>query len=63
VKNINGKVPVALITGWNVKMEKSEMEDCGISLVIQKPFKMEQVLTLVQEGIVLRERFNTPVTS
>jgi two-component system cell cycle sensor histidine kinase/response regulator CckA len=62
VKNINGKVPVALITGWNVKMEKSEMEDCGISLVIQKPFRLEQVLTLVQEGIVLRERFNTPVT-
>ncbi len=63
VKNINDKVPVVLITGWNVKMEKSEMEDCGISLVIQKPFKMEQVLNLVQEGIVLRERFNAPVTS
>ena len=63
VKNINKNVPVALITGWNVEMEKTEMEDCGINLVIQKPFKIEQVLNLVQEGIVLRERFIAPVTS
>jgi CheY-like chemotaxis protein/anti-sigma regulatory factor (Ser/Thr protein kinase) len=63
VKNIKKNVPVALITGWNVEMEKSEMEDCGISLVIQKPFKIEQVLNLVQEGMVLKEHFNAPITS
>jgi PAS domain S-box-containing protein len=57
VKNINGKVPVALITGWNVKLEMSDMEDSGISLVIHKPFKMEQVLNLVQEGMILRDKF------
>jgi two-component system response regulator PilR (NtrC family) len=56
VKSINEKVPVALITGWNVKLDGSEMNDSGINLVIQKPFKMEQVLSLVQEGMLLRDQ-------
>ena len=58
VKKINGKVPVALITGWKVKLEETGMEESGISLIIQKPFKREQVLSLVQEGLVLQERSN-----
>jgi PAS domain S-box-containing protein len=56
VKSINEKVPVALITGWNVKLDGSEMNDSGINLVIHKPFKMEQVLNLVQEGMILRDQ-------
>ena len=56
VKSINRKVPVALITGWNVELDSSEMNDSGINLVIHKPFKMEQVLNLVQEGMLLRDQ-------
>ncbi len=56
VKSINEKVPVALITGWNVSLEESEKHDKGISLVIQKPFKMEQILNLVQEGMILKDQ-------
>jgi len=56
IKNINDKVPVALITGWNVKLDESEMNDCRINLVVQKPFKMEQILNLVQEGMILRDQ-------
>jgi len=56
VKSINEKVSVALITGWNVALDSSEMNDSGINLVIQKPFKMEQVLSLVQEGMLLRDQ-------
>ena len=59
VKSINEKVPVALITGWNVKLDESEMNDSGINLVIHKPFKMEQVLNLVQEGMLLRDQLKT----
>jgi len=58
IKSINGRVPVALITGWNIKLEKSEMKDKYVDLVIQKPFEIHQVLRLVQEGIELRDRFN-----
>jgi PAS domain S-box-containing protein len=57
IKSINDKVPVALITGWNVKLDESEMNDSRINLVVQKPFKMEQILNLVQEGMLLRDRF------
>jgi CheY-like chemotaxis protein len=57
VKSINEKVPVALITGWNVALDSSEMNKSGINLVIHKPFKMEQVLNLVQEGMILRKQF------
>jgi CheY-like chemotaxis protein len=56
VKSINGKVPVALITGWNIALDSSEMKDSGINLVIHKPFKMEQILNLVQEGMVLKDQ-------
>ena len=56
VKRINRKVPIALITGWNVALDGSEMNDSGINLVIHKPFKMEQVLKLVQEGMILRDQ-------
>jgi len=56
IKSINDKVPVALITGWNVKLDESEMNDNRINLVVQKPFKMEQILNLVQDGMILRDR-------
>lgn len=56
VKSINEKVPVALITGWNVSLEESEKNDKGINLVIQKPFRMEQILNLVREGMILKDQ-------
>ena len=57
IKGINGRVPVAIITGWDIKLDKSEMKDKWVDLVIQKPFEVEHVLRLVQEGMVLRDRF------
>jgi len=57
IKAINDKVPIALITGWNVELNKSGMQDNWIDFVVQKPFEMNQILKLVQEGMVLRDRF------
>jgi CheY-like chemotaxis protein len=57
VKSINEKVPIALITGWNVSLEESELNDKRINLVIQKPFKIEEILQLVQKGMILRDQF------
>ena len=57
IKSINKKVPVAIITGWKVELDGAKMNDNGVDLFIQKPFKMGQVLNLVQEGMILRERF------
>ncbi len=59
IKTINDSVPIALITGWNVELNinKSEMKDDWIDFVVQKPFEINQILKLVQEGMVLKEQF------
>ena len=59
IKAINDSVPIALITGWNVELNinKSEMKDDWIDFVVQKPFEINQILKLVQEGMVLRDQF------
>jgi CheY-like chemotaxis protein/anti-sigma regulatory factor (Ser/Thr protein kinase) len=57
VKSINGRVPVVLITGWNIKLEEKKIKDKWVDLVIQKPFEVDQVLKVVQQGVILREQF------
>ena len=57
IKSINEKVPVALITGWNIELEESESKKNGVDLIIHKPFQMNQVLRLVQEGMMLKDKF------
>jgi len=57
IKSIEEKVPVALITGWNIVLKESELQKSGVDLVVQKPFEVNQVLRLVQEGLMLRDKF------
>ncbi len=57
IKAINDRVPIALITGWNVELNESEMREKGVDLIAYKPFEVNQVLKLVQEGMVLKEQF------
>jgi FixJ family two-component response regulator len=57
VKSINGRVPVVLISGWNIELQESEVKDKWVDLIIQKPFGVDQVLNIAQEGMVLRDRF------
>ena len=59
VKGINGRVPVVLITGWNIELKEPEIKDKWVDLIIQKPFEMNQVLNTVQEGMILRDRFKS----
>jgi len=55
-KNINKKIPVALITGWNVELKQSEMKESSVDLIVYKPFEVEQVLNLVQKGMILKDK-------
>ncbi|MCK5514194.1 MAG: response regulator, partial [Deltaproteobacteria bacterium] len=57
IKSINKNVPVALITGWNVEQKESEMRERGVDLIAYKPFEVKQVFKLVQEGMILKDRF------
>ena len=57
IKDINRKVPVAIITGWNVERQAAEMKESGVDLIAYKPFEVNQILQLVQEGLELRDQF------
>jgi signal transduction histidine kinase/ActR/RegA family two-component response regulator len=56
LKRINPKVPVALITGWGVELNKDKMKESGINLVVSKPFNFDQVVRLVSEAMELKEK-------
>lgn len=53
VKKINKETPVVLITGWEIQLKDSELKKNGVDLVLAKPFKVKQVLELVQEGLAI----------
>jgi len=57
VKSINKNTPVALITGWNVELKESEMRERGVDLIVNKPFEVNQVFKLVQDAMILKDRF------
>ena len=56
IKHIGKKVPVAIITGWNVALNESEMTDKGVHFIVQKPFQVNQILKLVQDGLKLKDQ-------
>ena len=56
INKINKQTPVALITGWEVKLKKSKLKKSGVDLVLNKPFTFDQVIRLVQEGMGIKEK-------
>ena len=56
IKKIEDKTPVALITGWMVQPEQSEMKERGMDLIINKPFHIDHLLRMVQEGMKIKDR-------
>jgi PAS domain S-box-containing protein len=56
IKAINGKVPIVLVTGWNVEIQDDEKNNNHVDKVIQKPFQVDQVLSSVQEVMSTEDR-------
>jgi len=56
IKEINPKVPVAMITGWGVELDREKLSESGIDLIVSKPFNFDQVIHLVSEAMELKER-------
>ena len=40
---------------WNIDLKGSEIKDKRVDLVIQKPLEVDQVLKVVQEGMILKD--------
>ncbi len=56
IKGINKQVPVGIITGWNVDIEQKELTEKGVDFFAFKPFSVQQVLKLVQDGLELKKK-------
>ncbi len=57
IKHIGKKVPVAIISGWSIDLNEPEMREKGVDIILQKPFQINQILKLVQEGLSLKDQF------
>ena len=55
IKKINKNTPVALITGWEVNQKGRELKKNGVDLVVKKPFRVNEILQLVQNWMGQRE--------
>jgi len=53
IKKINSGTPVILVTGWEIMHRKEEIDKNGVDMVINKPFRMEQILQAVEKGMEL----------
>jgi len=56
IKGINPKIPIAMITGWGIELDREKMSESGIDLIVSKPFNFDQVIHLVSEAMELKER-------
>ena len=56
IKQMNKCVPIALVTGWNVVLDDAALHSSGVNLVVHKPFQVDQVLNLVKEGVIVKDR-------
>ena len=44
----NPNLPIILITGWEVNLSEEELTLAGISKVLYKPFRIEQLIEIMQ---------------
>ncbi len=58
IKHLSKKTPIALMTGWPVKLTSEELHRKGFDLFISKPFRDEQLQQLVSDGIKFKKQRN-----
>jgi signal transduction histidine kinase/CheY-like chemotaxis protein len=59
IKDSDSRVPVALITGWGVQIDDEKMKKSGADFILNKPFRLEDVLELVTEALDLRKNITS----
>ena len=59
IKNHNPDVTIVLITGWGETIDSTRLRESGISTIVNKPFRMDQIINLaraVQAGTLSGQR-------
>jgi len=52
IKKRKENIPVVMITGSTLQLETSELKKSGVDFVINKPFKIDNILRLVREVLL-----------
>jgi CheY-like chemotaxis protein len=56
IKKMAPDVIIVIITGWGSQLDHSELEKNGVDMVVSKPFRVDQILNLVQEAREIKNR-------
>lgn len=56
LKKMNPKIPIVMITGWGMEVNRDKMKENGIDFMISKPFNFDQVTQLIFEALELKEK-------
>ena len=55
IKELAPGVIIAIITGWSTQLDHSELKKNGVDIVVNKPFRVSQILKLVQEAREMKD--------
>jgi CheY-like chemotaxis protein len=51
IRQLHPHTPIVLVTGWEVNISRTELEASGITEVLYKPFRIEQLTEIIQSSI------------
>jgi len=52
IRRLHPHTPIVLVTGWEVNIAPSELEAAGITEVLYKPFRIEQLTDIIQSAVL-----------
>ena len=51
IRRTRPEVPIILVTGWTTEMSRAEQDAAGITEVLYKPFRIEQLTAIVRSVV------------
>lgn len=51
IRRIRSDVPIVLVTGWHGRIEKEQLQESGITRVLYKPFRIEQLTEIIASAV------------
>jgi len=57
-RRIQPKTPLVLMTGWAAEVQRERLEEEGIHALLPKPFRGEQLLSVIADAMESRRRSN-----
>jgi CheY-like chemotaxis protein len=51
IRHLHPEVPIVLVTGWEVHLSEAELEAAGVTSVLNKPFRIEQLTDVIRNAL------------